>query len=104
MRGQRQGVRSTRPATEEDEGKKYEDEKLEPCQQDNVMTIHDMSCTLYTDQTRKFLRTYSRDNKYQTILHEINSNSKWIEPMKNKTEGDIIIARERALTRIYLCR
>ena len=68
------------------------------------MTIRNMSCTLYTDQTGKFLRTSSRDNKYQMILHEIDSNSKWIEPMKNKTKADIIIARERALTRIYLCR
>ena len=52
-----------------------EDDKLEPRQHDIVMTIHDMSRTLYTDQTGKFPRTSSRGNKYQMILHDIDSNS-----------------------------
>ena len=31
------------------------------------------------------------------ILHKVDENSTWIEPMKNKTEGEIILARRRAL-------
>ena len=62
-----------------------------------------MSRTLYTDQTRKLPRTSSHGNKYQMILPKIYSNSTWIEPMKNRTEGEIIISRERALMRIRLC-
>ena len=31
--------------------------------------------------------------KYQIILHEIDGNSTWIEPMKNKAEGGVILAR-----------
>ena len=103
MWGQRQGFRSTKPATEEEEEEKYEDEKLEPCQHNIVITIHNMSRTLYTDQTRKLPRTSSHGNKYQMILPKIYSNSTWIEPMKNLTEGEIIISCERALMRIRLC-
>ena len=31
------------------------------------------------------------------ILHEIDGNSNWIEPTKNKTEGEMILAQLRAL-------
>ena len=62
-----------------------------------------MSRKLYTDQTVKFLRTSSRGNKYQMILHKIDSNSTWVEPMKNRSEGKIVIACKRALTQIRLC-
>ena len=33
------------------------------------------------------------------ILHEIYGNSTWIETMKNKTEGGMILSRRRALER-----
>ena len=89
MRGQRQGVRSTKPATEKED----EQVNIQPRQHDIVISIHDMTHTLYTDQTGKFPRTSSRGNKYQMILHEIDSNSTWVEPMKNRTEGELIIAR-----------
>ena len=42
---------------------------------------------MYTDQTGKFPHRSSRGNRYQMILHEIDGNSAWIEPMKNKIEG-----------------
>ena len=38
-----------------------------------------------------------RRNKYQIIIHEIDGNNTWIEPMKNKTEGGTILAWSRAL-------
>ena len=34
------------------------------------------------------------------ILHEIGSNSTWIEPMTNKTDREMILARRRALERM----
>ena len=34
------------------------------------------------------------------ILHEIDGNSTWIEPMKNNTEVEMILARCRALARM----
>ena len=105
MQEQRQGVRSTKPATEEEEEEEEKkiDEKLELRQHDIVITIHNISRTLYIDQTGKLLQTSSRGNRYQMILHEINPNSTWVKPMKNQTKGKIIISRERDLTQILLC-
>ena len=34
------------------------------------------------------------------ILHEIDGNSTWIEAMKNKTEGEIILDQRKALARM----
>ena len=37
------------------------------------------------------------------ILYHVASNSIWVEAMKNRTEGEIIQAREKALYRMKLC-
>ena len=55
---------------------------------------------MYTDQTVNFPTRSIRGNKYQIILSEIDGNSTWIEPMKNRTEGEMILARHRALERM----
>ena len=34
------------------------------------------------------------------ILHAIDSNSTWVEPMKNRTKGEMILAQRRALARM----
>ena len=34
------------------------------------------------------------------ILHKIDGNSTWIEPMKNKTEGEMILSQRRAMDRM----
>ena len=57
---------------------------------------------MFTNQSGKFPRTSSRGNNYQIIVHEIDGNSTWIEPMKNRTEGEMILARRRALARMKL--
>ena len=49
---------------------------------------------------REFPPRSSRGKKYQMILHEIYGSSTWIEPMKNKIEGEMILARHRALERM----
>ena len=49
------------------------------------------------DQTRNSTHRSSRVNRYQIILHKIDGNSTWIEPMKNKTEREMILAQRRAL-------
>ena len=102
MQGQCQGFISTKPATEEEEEEKEECEKIGPRQHDIIITIHDMSLTLYINQIEKFPRTSSRGNKYQMILHDIESNWTWFKPMKNQTKDEIIIYRECALTWICL--
>ena len=37
------------------------------------------------------------------ILYHVNSNSIWVEPTKNRTEGELILARSRALLRMKAC-
>jgi hypothetical protein len=42
----------------------------------------------------------SEGNKYIMVLHDVDSNSSWAEPMRNQTGGELILARYRALTRM----
>ena len=53
-----------------------------------------------TDQTGEFPHWSSHGNKCQMILHKIDGKSTWIEPMKNETEGVMILARRRALDKM----
>ena len=36
------------------------------------------------------------------VIHEIDRYSTWIDPMKNKTQGEMIKARRNALKRMQL--
>ena len=36
------------------------------------------------------------------VVNDIDSNSTWVEPMKNRTEGEMILTRQRALARMKL--
>ena len=58
---------------------------------------------MYTDQTGKFPHISSLGNQYIMILHDVDSNSTWAEALKNNTEGELILARQRALTRMKRC-
>ena len=78
MRNQLQGVRSTKaplPGT-----------KLSPAEKKlNVfINVYEPKGTMYMDQMGKFPHCSSGGKKYQIILHEIDGNSTYIEPMKNK--------------------
>eukprot|EP00804_Cyclotella_cryptica_P020749 CCRYP_016588-RA/>CCRYP_016588-RA protein AED:0.03 eAED:0.02 QI:0/0/0/1/1/1/3/0/1217 len=97
MRNQHQGTRSTKQALPQ----------AEPCTplpqlHDIFIQTYDTHGTLYTDQTGKFPHLSSR-NRYQMILYHVDSNSIWAEPTKNKTEGELILARNRALQHMKAC-
>jgi hypothetical protein len=36
------------------------------------------------------------------VLFDIDSSSTWVEPMKNRTEGKLILARRQGLARMRL--
>ncbi len=55
---------------------------------------------MYSNQTGKFPAVLSEGNKYVMVLHDVNSNLLWAEPMKNQTGGELILARNQALTRM----
>ncbi len=72
-----------------------------PCQKDDILIlVYNAKATMYSDQTGKFPAVSSKGNKYVMVLHDINSNLSWAEPMKNQTGGELILARNWALTRM----
>eukprot|EP00804_Cyclotella_cryptica_P002793 CCRYP_009348-RA/>CCRYP_009348-RA protein AED:0.05 eAED:0.04 QI:0/0/0/1/1/1/3/0/1214 len=98
MRNQRQGTRSTKQALPQ-----AESSTPLPQLHDIFIRTYDTHGTLYTDQTGKFPHLSSQGNRYQMILYHVDSNSIWAEPTKNKTEGELILARNRALQRMKAC-
>ena len=52
---------------------------------------------IYTDQTGRFPTTSSRGNKYVMILYDYNSNAILAEPLKSKSEGEMIRAYTKLL-------
>ncbi|KAL7486704.1 hypothetical protein ACHAW6_012313, partial [Cyclotella cf. meneghiniana] len=66
-------------------------------QRDIFICTYDTHNTIYTDQTGQFPHLFSQGNRYQMILYHVNSNSIWVKPTTNKTEGQLIFARECAL-------
>ena len=66
------------------------------------ISVYDPRATIFTDQTGKFPLQSSRRNHHQMVVHDIDSNSTWVEPMKNRTEGDMILSRRRSLSRMKL--
>jgi hypothetical protein len=103
MRGQRQGVRLTRAThpTVADTPNKLLEKK-------NDIFIHiyklnennQLTGTLYADQTVDFPHISSHGNRSIMLLHHIDSNSMWVEPLKNQKEPMLIAAQTRALERM----
>jgi hypothetical protein len=56
--------------------------------------------TLYANQTRDFPHVSSRGNRPIMLLHHVNSNSMWVDPLKNQKEPMLIAAQTRALERM----
>ena len=101
MRVQRQGFLSTKPvepAKALSEGKKKHEKR-----NDILISSYDMKKTMYTDQTYKFPHRSSQGNEYRIIIHYIDSNSKWIEPIKDRTEEEIILGCAWALKCMKMC-
>ena len=71
-------------------------------QKDIFIAIYNTRETIYTDQTGRFPHASSRGYHYQMIVHKIDGNSIWVEPMKNKSQGEMIRARRAALFRMKL--
>ena len=84
MRGQSQHVQPTNPTPEPDNATPT---KAEPRQHDYLVTVYNVRNTLYSDQMGAFLQTSIRGNKYQMVMHKIDSNTTWVEPLPIKTKG-----------------
>ena len=66
-----------------------ETKETKPIERENdiLISVYKPKETMYTDQTGKFPHVSSRGNKYMMVLAYIDSDSIWVEPMKNRTEG-----------------
>ena len=97
MKSQRQGVHST---------KTQKSTRALPVpivkKKDIFISLYNPRDTIYTDQTGKFPHASSRGCNYQMIIHEIDGNSTWVDPMKNKSQGEMIRSRRAALLRMEL--
>jgi hypothetical protein len=96
MRGQQQGVRSTKkkplntfpdtPAIPPHESK------------NNIfICIYELKKTMYSDQMGCFPQVSSLGNKYIMVIHDVDSISSWAEALKDNTGSELILARARAL-------
>jgi hypothetical protein len=97
MQGQRQGVCSTKEAESPDKNQTIIPHVKK---HDILILVYNAKATIYSDQTEMFPVVLSKGNKYVMVLHDADSNLLWAEPMKNQTGGELILARNRALTRI----
>jgi hypothetical protein len=74
-----------------------------PQQHDIYIKTYDTRNTLYTNQTGKFPHISSRGFQYQMILYHVDSNFISVQPTKNKTKGELILAKSQALVRMTAC-
>jgi len=88
MKKQRQGVRSTKEIIGGTQSETLTSKKMH----DVYIKVHNVTETMYTDQTGRFPATSTRGNQYIMVLVEVDGNYIDAEPMKNKTEGSMIKA------------
>ena len=56
---------------------------------------------MYTDQTGRFSHVSSQGNRYMMVLAHIDSDSIWVDPTKNRTEGEMMLYKRQALQRMH---
>ena len=103
MQTQRQGVQSTKATAQQaapisaaqtedlPPNKTANSEEPEavpiPKRKDIFLAIYKTHDIIYIYQTTKFPHTSRQGNTYQMLIHKIDGNLTWVEPMKNKTHG-----------------
>ncbi len=102
IQGQHQGVRLTRPKQPVNINPNPSIKKkhnifvhiYELNQKDHL------TATIYANQTGDFPYISSQGNRSIMLLHHVESNSFWVDPLKNQTEGSLIAAQTQALERM----
>ncbi|KAL7537341.1 hypothetical protein ACHAWF_005737, partial [Thalassiosira exigua] len=96
MHAQRQGIKSTKKQKLE---KEKSVAKAQPKEHDIFLKIVDLQETIYTDQTGQFPYLSSKGNRYIMVAVHIDANYIAMEPMKNRTEEQMIEAYNRVVTK-----
>ena len=55
-----------------------------------IDTTDELAMKIYTDQTGKFPTRSSQGNQYIMVLAEVDSDANFIEPMRNRTAGEMV--------------
>ncbi len=98
MRGQRQGVRSTKEKRWDANVMSVPVEATPHIHKGDIMIFnYDLKSTMYTNQTGFDPQISSLGNRYVVILHNVDSNLSWVEALKNNTGSKLILAQARAL-------
>ena len=67
----------------------------------NILVMdYEVKSLMYADQTGLFPAVSSLGNKYPMILHHVDSNSFWMEAMKDQLGGKLILECACALARL----
>ncbi len=96
MRGQWQGLCSTKKKTLDvfpvtPIPPPYESKK------DILICVYKLKKTMYSDQMGHFPQVSSPGYKYIMVIHDVDSNSSWLEALKDNTGGKLILGHAQAL-------
>jgi len=56
-----------------------------------------LSNTMFSNQTGAFPCVSSQNNKFIMVVHHVDSNSTWVEPLHDQLEGTLIATRTKIL-------
>jgi hypothetical protein len=95
----RKNVRSTKPKKKHNAREETQDYEPPITGKTNVVyaAIHDVDGHTYTDLTGRFPKTSSRGYKYILVLYDYDGNNIQAEPMKNRSDAEVI----REYSKIY---
>ena len=105
MKEKRQNVRSTKsrvptPAPpQQEQGTSPFVPPTPPKNNDMYLRVYEIRDTVYTDQTGKSPHTSIRSKKYQMILHNFDSNTTWVETLRDRKSGEPCICSPLVLSR-----
>jgi hypothetical protein len=111
MKGQRQGIRSTKQKALDHlvESETIVKIKVEPgtevplpakCFNDIFIRIEDLAESIHSDQTGAFSYPSQRGNRYVMVAIHLDANYIFCESMKNRTEGEMIKAYQKIINRM----
>jgi hypothetical protein len=74
---------------------------LPPTKLNNIFVhVEDLNEEIHTDQTGAFPHTSQHGNRYIMVAIHLNANYIFAEPMKNRTEGEMIRVHQKILNRM----
>ena len=94
----RKNVRSTKPKPLVE----VKDNRMRGKKERDIYTrVYDVRETVFSDQTGQFPKRSLSGNRYIMVMVEIDSSGILVEPLKNRTDGELIRAYEKLMGRLH---